>query len=77
MPAAPAEGKAGAGKALDNLRRLRAQGPLPGWAAAEAARVALAAEEPVLALGLIEDWQRREPGGDPNSPAHPAAGLEG
>jgi tetratricopeptide (TPR) repeat protein len=55
------EGKAWAGKALDNLRRLRSQGPLPGWASADVARIALAADEPVLALGLIEDWQRREP----------------
>ena len=55
------EGRAWAAKALDNLRRLQAQGPLPDWASAEAARIALAADEPVLALALIEDWQRRAP----------------
>jgi tetratricopeptide (TPR) repeat protein len=55
------QGKAWAAQALDNLRRLAAQGPLPGWAAAEMARVALAADEPVLALALLDDWQRRDP----------------
>ncbi|HZY88282.1 MAG TPA: protein kinase, partial [Gemmataceae bacterium] len=55
------EGKAWAAKAVDNLRRLQARGPLPGWASADAARIALAADEPVLALVLLDDWQRREP----------------
>jgi tetratricopeptide (TPR) repeat protein len=55
------EGKAWAAKALDNLRRLQAQGPLRGWASAEVARIALAADEPVLALALVEEWQRAEP----------------
>ncbi len=59
--ATPPQGKASAARALANLRRLAAEGPLPGWAAAEMARVALAADEPVLALALLDDWQRREP----------------